>query len=89
MERDETIEFANELESAFEGSDQEIAMSAIFQGDSVGFPLRIADPEQDNFDEEPAGFDEAYEFATELLDADHPTVETVGGYVWFKKESEA
>lgn len=84
MEPDETIDLANQLQSAFEGSDKEIAMSAIIQGDSVGFPLRISDPSTENYDEEPGGFDEAYDFAKKILDADDPEVRKEGGYVWFE-----
>ena len=84
MDRDDTLDLANQLQAAFEGSDSAIAATAIVQGNSIGFPLRITDPGEENFDGEPSGFDEAYDFASDLLGSQDLDVDTQGGYVWFE-----
>lgn len=88
MDKDETLDLASKLEEAFKGSEKGIAMSAIIQGDSVGFPLRIADPDESNLEGEPSGFDEAYDFAKSILDVGEVSTSKEGGYVWFEPKTQ-
>jgi hypothetical protein len=88
MNTEETMNLAERLEQAFADTDTPIATTAIIQGDSIGFPLRITDPENQNLDGEPEGFDAAYDLAQDILGGAVSTTRE-GGYVWFtKRESE-
>lgn len=74
-------QFAKDIEN----SDVPVAISALVAQDSVGYPKRIVDPDEDSFLGEHDNFDEAYDFACDILDVDSCEVEKDGAYVWFKK----
>jgi len=73
-------------ESIEENDEVPVSVSALVYGDEVGYPERIVNPDQSSRPGEHKNFDEAYDFACEILDVDNCEVDRDDdGYVWFKK----
>lgn len=75
-------DLANSIE---ENDDMPVSISALVYKNEVGYPRRIVDPDGGSRPGEHKNFDEAYDFACEILDADNCEVEKEDEYVWFKE----
>jgi len=64
----------------------DLAVSAISMKDQIGYPKRIFDPNEENREGEHSNFDEAYDYASSILDTDKLKVEHEEEFVWFVKE---
>lgn len=78
-------DLALKLAEQISEADESIAVSAVVVGDSIGYPARILDEDEESRDGEHNGFDEAYDFACELFEADECEVERDGDMFWFTK----
>jgi len=76
-----------DLAAAIEDNeDFPVAISALVCEDEVGYPSRIVNPDEDSRPGEHQNFDEAYDFACDILGVEECKVEEgEDGYVWFKK----
>lgn len=75
------LELAQKISDMEDGND--LAVSAVAVGNAIGYPTRVLDEEQESREGEHSGFDEAYDFACDLLDSDECEVEQEDGMFWF------
>lgn len=66
---------------------QPVAVSALVLGDRIGYPRRIVSDSGETHDGEISGFDEAYDFASEIFGTTDIVVEKDEKYIWFTDNS--
>jgi len=84
MSQEEVIEkLTNQIS---EDDDLPLAVSAIVMGNSIGYPRRLVEEEGEIRDGELEGFDELYDYAQEILQAEDLDIEKDDEYIWFSSE---
>lgn len=69
-----------------EDDDLPLAVSAIVMGDSIGYPRRLVEENGEIREGELEGFDELYDYAQEILQAEDLEIEKDEQYIWFSSK---
>lgn len=69
-----------------EDDDLPLAVSAIVMEDSIGYPRRLVEENGEIREGELEGFDELYDYAQEILQAEDLEIEKDEQYIWFSSK---